>query len=91
MFRIIWLQEAIDGLAAAYNTSARVGRSRGVTVAAEEVERLLAHDPRSAGESRGDDLRMLGVTPLVIDFEVFPDQMTAVVKRVRYVPPKRLR
>lgn len=91
MYRVVWLQQAIDGLAGCYLLAARNGLTDELNEAAAEVERQLDRDPAVAGESRSEGVRVLAVPPLVVDFEVFPDQMTAVVKFVRYVPPRRLR
>ena len=91
MYRVIWLQRAIDGLAGCYLLAARNRLTDALNAAAEEVERELDRDPATAGESRSGDLRVLAALPLVVDFELFPDHRTAVVTGVRYVPPSRRR
>ena len=41
-----------------------------VTAAVAEIDRLLASNPREAGESRSDSVRVLFVPPLGVFFEI---------------------
>jgi len=51
-----------------------------VTAAAREIDRRLQSDPEHEGESRSEDLRILLIAPLGVNFVVEPDD-----RRVRVV------
>jgi hypothetical protein len=44
-----------------------------VADAADEIDRVLAHNPLDAGESRGDSSRIIIEWPLTVLFDVHPD------------------
>jgi hypothetical protein len=41
-----------------------------VTAASREIDRILHRDPSTRGESRDQNVRILFITPLGVDFEV---------------------
>lgn len=57
--------------------------------AAREIDKQLAADPISFGESRYDDFRIAFEHPLGIDYEVLQDVRTVIVYNVWRVQSKR--
>jgi hypothetical protein len=51
MFRVEWLQSALDDLASLW-TRADSALRRAITVATHELEQRLARDPHNEGEAR---------------------------------------
>jgi hypothetical protein len=60
-----------------------------VTLAADQVDRLLQHDPKSAGESRDEGRRILIVPPLAVFYRARPDDKLVQVSHVRTVGTNR--
>jgi len=50
-----------------------------VAQAADEIDRLLAHDPLQVGESREGITRIVMQHPLAAQFDVYPDDCRVVV------------
>ena len=77
-------------MAAAHLAASAAGEATAFTRSMAVVERLLARDPGSAGQSRaaGTGERLPVVPPAVVEFEAFPDDRVVVVSHVRYVPPR---
>ena len=69
-FRVIWRREAERRLTEIWlnHPTARAA----VTVASDLIDRLLASDPESAGESRPNGRRILISAPLGVLFRVDP-------------------
>lgn len=57
--------------------------------AAREIDRRLAADPLSFGESRYDDFRIAFELPLGVDYEVLQDVRTVIVYNVWHVQSNR--
>ena len=66
-FAVEWQPEAEDQLAALWASA--TDRDL-VTAAARQIDRILGHDPASAGESRGGAERILFHDPLAVLFRV---------------------
>ncbi len=79
-FTVTWSQSAKTELASIWINSAKRGA---VTEAAAEIDRLLALDPTSSGESRDQNLRILIVPPLVVVYATFLDDRLVSVLQVR--------
>jgi hypothetical protein len=64
---VIWSPEAEQDLTALWLTS----RWRHlVASAADQIDELLSRDPKSVGESRDANIRIVFVSPLAAEFEV---------------------
>jgi hypothetical protein len=66
-FTVVWLPSALNHLAALWNNSADRGS---ITTAADRIDQLLAMDPRTKGEAREANTRILIVPPLAVYFTV---------------------
>ncbi len=64
---VVWTPTAQQDLAAIW-LSAK-GRNA-IASAADTIDRLLARDPDTVGDSRFDTVRTLAIPPLGVDFEV---------------------
>lgn len=60
-----------------------------LTRAMNQIDQLLAVDPNSQGESRGEFERVLFVPPLTVEYEVNDDEHIVIILRARYVRPRR--
>lgn len=69
-FTVLWKQQAEDQLAEIWLAS---DRSPEVTVAADELEKILRNDAQNQGESRSDSRRVVFIPPLVVAFRVNED------------------
>ena len=49
-----------------------------------QVDQLLEKAPQSVGESRAGNDRILFVTPIVVEYEVFAEESIVVVTDARY-------
>ena len=79
IFTVTWLPDAEDELTALWLDSAERGD---VTDVSNYIDQLLRQDPDQLGESRGDDLRVLFVTPLGVYVRVKPEDMLVEVIHV---------
>jgi hypothetical protein len=68
MFKVRWRQIAVNQLTALWSNADSAMRQE-ITVAVAQIDRELAHDPASKGESREGDVRILFMSPLGIRFE----------------------
>ncbi len=73
MFRVVWLQEALDDLAAVWVEAASALREA-ITTATSALDQELAADPYRNSESREDGTRILFAYPLALQIEVDPAQ-----------------
>jgi hypothetical protein len=78
-YQVLWQEEAEEALLEIWATAED---SAVVAEAANQLNALLANDPESAGESRGDRGRIVFVRPLAAMLEVNADALTVVVTRV---------
>jgi hypothetical protein len=69
MFRVEWIDEAIDELAAIW-THADSDKRPTVTEATNMIDRELKADPFRQSESRNDERRVLFAPPLAVFFRV---------------------
>lgn len=86
-FTVIWKRSLLDQTIPTMLVS-EMEQGRGiaqVTEALNLVDRLLGARPETEGESRGNDERVLICPPLVVVYEVYPDEHIACVRSVRLV------
>ena len=81
MYSVRWAPEALDELATLWAGAAPEDRAL-ITDATDEIDRVLARDPLSAGESREAEFRVLIVLPIAVQFRVWEDERTAIVVNV---------
>lgn len=82
MYRVDWLQSALDELAAIW-TTADSSRRAAVTAATDAIEQRLKLDAANEGESRTGGRRITFAAPLAVTFQIEPDGVTATVLHVR--------
>ena len=63
MYRVEWLQSALDELTAIW-TRADSALRRAITAASHQIDRQLQHDPDQQGESHPKGRRVLFAPPL---------------------------
>jgi hypothetical protein len=84
-FRVVWLNDALEALAASYLYARRKNRDpEEITRAMAAIDRELETRPTTAGESRYGTNRILIENPLTIFFEVHHDEQVVVVTALRY-------
>jgi hypothetical protein len=88
MFRVEWLQSALDELASAWMQADALLR-QAITAASHSVEQRLQRDPLNEGESRSGGRRITFVPPLAVTFRVEPDGQTVTVLHVRTFRQRR--
>ena len=81
MYRVQWLQSAMDRLSAIWVEAHASLRAR-ITQATNEIDRELRMDPVNLGESRSEKSRIIFVAPLGVLFRVDPEDRLVVVERV---------
>ena len=69
MFRVVWLETALNELAAAW-TPADSTQRRAITAASHQIDQLLRSNPQGQGESRPQGHRIMFQLPLGITFEI---------------------
>ncbi len=87
MFRVKWIEEAVDDLAAIW-MRADSDKRRGITEASDAIDRELKSDPFRQSESRDDDRRVLFASPLGVFFSVDNKHRVVRVGRVWYYGPR---
>ena len=88
MFRLDWLQPALDELTNIWlqaDTSLRLA----ITRATHEIERRLLTNPSNEGESRAQGQRLTFVQPLAVTFQIEADGRTVTVLHVRLFRPRQ--
>jgi hypothetical protein len=79
---VVWLPDAENELIEMWIVS--TDRQQ-VSLAADQIDRLLRHDPESVGESRDEGRRILIVPPLAVFYRALPDDKLVQVSHVRMV------
>jgi hypothetical protein len=87
MFRVEWLQSALDALARLWIRANSTER-QAITAASQSIDRKLSEDPNNEGESRFGAIRITFVPPLVILFQNETDGETVTVLEVRLFRPR---
>jgi hypothetical protein len=82
MFRVEWLQSALDELARLWTQADPAGR-QALTAASHEIDQRLSSDPNREGESRPKGRRLTFVPPLAVTFRVEADGQTVTVVAIR--------
>lgn len=87
-YTVIWRHYLIESLLAGFVVSAmEQGQDvNAISDAMAEIERRLAQDPQTEGESRANFERILICSPLAVDFEVHEEERIVQVLRLRYSP-----
>jgi hypothetical protein len=88
MFRVEWLQSALDELADLWTKADPVQR-QAITGASHLLDQRLKRDPHVEGESRSRGRRITFAPPLAITFRIEPDGQTVTVLQVRMFRPRR--
>jgi plasmid stabilization system protein ParE len=81
MFRVEWLQTALNQLTSIWTDADSVVR-QAITAAGNRIDQQLQSDPYSGSESRPGGRRIAFVSPLGILFRVEQDGQTVTVLRV---------
>ncbi len=82
MFRVEWLQSALDELAILW-TQADATLRQAITAASHTLEQRLRTDPANEGESRPGGRRITFVSPLAVRFQIEADGQTVTVLQVQ--------
>jgi hypothetical protein len=82
MFRVVWLQVAVDELMTLWMQSDSDLR-QAITAASHTVDQRLANDPLNEGESRPAGSRITFVAPLAVRFHIDAAAQTVTVLHVR--------
>jgi hypothetical protein len=82
MFRVDWLQTALDELTNLW-MAADSPQRQAITMASPTIEQRLASDPANEGESRPGGRRISFVAPLAVRFQIEADGQTVTVLHVR--------
>lgn len=82
MFRVEWLQPAINELATIWNQADSAYR-QAITEASYDVEQRLQTNPHGEGESRTKGRRMTFVPPLAVTYRIEADGQTVTILHVR--------
>lgn len=90
MFRVDWLQSALDELTTLW-TSADSDDRVAITAATHVIERRLKANAPNEGESRPGGRRIIFAAPLAVTFRIEPDRITATVMHVRLFRRRRRR
>lgn len=87
VYRVIWLRSVSEYWVGnlLLELAGRSESSSGLFAAIEAINRLLATDPETCGESRSEGERVLHVPPLTVTFEVHPDEQLVLIVRAHYV------
>jgi hypothetical protein len=81
MFRVDWLQTALDQLMTIW-MSADSAQRQAITAATHDIDQQLKADPFGPSESRPGGRRILFASPLGILFRIEADEQTVSVLRV---------
>jgi hypothetical protein len=81
MFRVEWLQSALDELTLLWLQAGAAVR-QAMTAAVHAIDRQLQTDPENQGESRSGGQRVLFVPPLGVLFEVDAAQRVVTILHV---------
>lgn len=87
MFRVVWLEIALNELAAVW-TPADSTQRQAITTATHRVDQRLGNDPHNQGESRPQGQRIMFELPLGLTFEIRPQADEVRVLHVWLVRPR---
>ncbi len=87
MFRVAWLQSALDELTATW-LEADSALRQAITAASHWIDAQLSKAPSQEGESREGGTRIAFIPPLSITFEVDEDAQVVMVAHVRRFRPR---
>ena len=82
VWTVVWLPDAESELAELWLASTDRERT---TLAADQIEKQLRHNPDSAGESRAAGRRILIVPPLAVIYRILFDDRIVQVSNVREI------
>jgi hypothetical protein len=81
MFQVVWLQSALNDLAALWVRADSVLR-QAINAATNAIDRSLQDDPENLGESRAGETRVFFAHPLGVSFQVDSSQRVVSVLHV---------
>jgi hypothetical protein len=81
MYRVVWRRSALDEMAALW-IDADTTLRESITLAAAEIDSLLADSPNEVGESRPNNRRIAFVPPLGFLFQVNSETHRVIVIHV---------
>lgn len=81
-YTVLWRGPASGGL---LGQLIRAADKQHILGAAREIERRLQLDPRTEGEDRGPNARLLFVRPLSVLYEIDEANRTVYIVRVKWV------
>jgi hypothetical protein len=87
MFRVEWIQSALDELARLW-TQADSSLRRTLTAASHQIDKRLQSDPLNEGESRPKGRRITFVAPLAATFRVDVASRLVTVMEIRLFRPR---
>jgi hypothetical protein len=87
MFRVEWIQSALDELARLW-TQADAALRQGLSAAGNEIDRRLQRNPVNEGESRPEGRRITFVAPLAVTFRADVASRTVTVIEIRLFRPR---
>jgi hypothetical protein len=82
MFRVEWLQSALDELMNLWTQGSSAQR-KAITAASHALEQRLCTNPFGEGESRSQGRRITFVPPLAVTYSIEADGQTVTVLQVR--------
>ncbi len=88
MLHVVWLQSALDELAAIW-LQADSALRQAITAASHTIDQRLSSDPLREGESRAFGVRIFFAPPLAVTYQVVADIQTVVVLHVRMLRRRR--
>jgi hypothetical protein len=88
MYRVEWLQSALDDLTRSW-IQADADQRKAITLATHQIDKHLQSDPDHVGESRHGGRRIEFFAPLAVTFEVNSDDNTVSVLHVRIYGKKK--
>jgi hypothetical protein len=88
MFRVEWVEAAVEELAAIW-LRVDSDKRRDVTTAANAIDVALRSDPIRESESRDDERRVLFAPPLGVSFSVDSQRRVVRVGQLWYYQPRK--
>jgi plasmid stabilization system protein ParE len=88
MFRVEWLQSALNELAAIWSAAPSADR-QAITTASHTLDARLQHDPHNEEKSRGGARRFTFIPPLAVTFQMEADGQRVTVLHVRMYRRRR--
>lgn len=85
---IVWLEQALNELAAATFSAWGTPVVEQIIQAMVRAENEIQANPTGVGESRTGSARLVVELPLALEIEVHTEQRVTVVTHIRYIPKR---